>query len=540
MSLTEYFTSSATKRSGAKMEAAAPTPELSKKKTKKATMVLAETMEAVEVPTFVKNDAPKEPMDDEDKLMKEFEYNEEGNTEHNALPMELDNEEGKPASKLQSRAKSGERSQSHAPAAKDKDKDGKDKWELPTFIRPENIVDKHKRKPSDPMYDPTSVFVPESEYPSMTPTVRQYWQIKKDNMDKIVLFKLGKFYELFNEDAAICHKLLDLNWTGPLHVGFPEKCLDKYGSILVNAGYKVIVAEQMETPKEMKKRLQHSKNKKDDKTIKREVCQVMTKGLYVDPTHADYEAKYILSIYTDHTTLVGVAILDIAALKIKIGQFEDDKFWCKFRTLCTRLRPVEVLYNRDGLRPELRKILQNSPILPVFSPLPPDKGCYNYIRTVPQLEKYFGPDTKVWPQTLATAKANLWQNAIAAFGVSIGYLEDCLLAKQVVATAEYEIFDLDTSLLFTMTLDSQALQHLEVLEVQGMTKNTAEGSLLHYLDKTRTPFGHREMKRWLCAPLYDITDIRSRQDAVADFLGNPALLSQLRDKLARVSLYYEE
>ena len=108
-------------------------------------------------------------------------------------------------------------------------------------------------------------------------------------------------------------------------------------------------------------------------------------------------------------------------------------------------------------------------------------------------------------------------------------------AQQVITTSEYEIFDLDTSLLFTMTMDSQALQHLEILEVQGRTKNMVEGSLLHFLDRTKTPFGKREMKRWLCAPLYDIEDITNRQDAIEDLIKIPELLNLLRTNLQKVS-----
>jgi len=220
---------------------------------------------------------------------------------------------------------------------------------------------------------------------------------------------------------------------------------------------------------------------------------------------------------------------------INSGIFINDNHKrCKFRTLCTRLRPVEVLYNKDGLKPELKKILQNSPIVPVFSPLTKERGEYNYIKTVPVLERYFGPDANNWPKTLNIAKSNLWQHAISALGVTIAYLEDSLLAAQTVATSEYEIFDLDTSIMFTMTMDSQALQHLEVLEVQGRSKNIEEGSLLHYLDKTKTPFGKREMKRWVCAPLYDPDEIAIRQDAIADLLENRGILELVRKDLQKL------
>lgn len=68
--------------------------------------------------------------------------------------------------------------------------------------------------------------------------------MKSKNYDKILLFKLGSFYEIFYEDAFVCHRILDLNWMGKKpKVGFPEKRLEKYASILVENGLKVAVVE---------------------------------------------------------------------------------------------------------------------------------------------------------------------------------------------------------------------------------------------------------------------------------------------------------
>eukprot|EP01022_Parablepharisma_sp_SALTPOND_P036623 TRINITY_DN99_c0_g2_i1.p1 TRINITY_DN99_c0_g2~~TRINITY_DN99_c0_g2_i1.p1 ORF type:complete len:735 (+),score=94.06 TRINITY_DN99_c0_g2_i1:4953-7157(+) len=569
--LSQFFSSSGKRRSTAK---ASPSENISKSpvadtpKTKRmGGTESVEGSQAIAVPQFTKNIPIQDP---DDPIAKEFEYNGGDTTAKETAKVSYKEDKGSMkdidsdyepdfsfgskeepktgASKGNAEfgsTKAKTTSSKAKPSAKS-EKAEKDKWELPAFIKPENIMDKNKRRPTDPDYDKTSLYIPESAFTGMTATVKQYWQIKRNNMDKVVFFKLGKFYEMFNEDAMVGHKILDLNWTGPLHVGFPERCLEKYGAILVNNGYKVIVAEQMETPKAMKKRLQGARgsHKKDEKTIKREVCQVLSKGLFVDHSNANYEAKYILSVYTDHTKIIGIAVLDIAALNVKVGQFEDDDFWqnfqqlikirCKFRTLCTRLRPVEVLYNKDTLKPDLKKILQNSPIIPVFSPLSRDRGEYNYIKTIPLLERYFGPDMSKWPKAISNAKTNLWQHTLSALGIAIAYLEDSLLAQQTVTTAEYEIFDLDTSILFSMTMDSQALQHLEILEVQGRTKNLTEGSLLHYLDKTMTPFGKREIKRWVCAPLYDTEDIIARQDAVADLLQNKTLLDSIRRDLQKL------
>ena len=85
-----------------------------------------------------------------------------------------------------------------------------------------------------------------------TAAITQHWNIKSKNYDKVLLFKLGKFYELFFDDAIIGRRVLGVNWMGGAkryHVGFSEKALDNYVSALVNHGYKVAVIEQFETPK---------------------------------------------------------------------------------------------------------------------------------------------------------------------------------------------------------------------------------------------------------------------------------------------------
>ena len=103
------------------------------------------------------------------------------------------------------------------------------------------------------------MFIPDYAYKGktgFTASMLQYWGVKKQNYDKILLFKLGSFYEIFYNDAFTCHRVLDLNWMGQkVKVGFPEKRLEKYASILVENGYKVAVVEQTESKREMDKRI---------------------------------------------------------------------------------------------------------------------------------------------------------------------------------------------------------------------------------------------------------------------------------------------
>lgn len=148
-------------------------------------------------------------------------------------------------------------------------------------------LDKNRRNHTDPEYDATSLYIPEKEFKQLTNTMKQYWAIKQNNMDKVVMFKLGKFYEFFYDDAEITNKYLNLNWMGTkMHTGFPEKCLDRYIDELVELGFKVMVVEQMETPEEMQNRVKEEKKntgKTAEKCITREVTQVLTKGTYTKP-----------------------------------------------------------------------------------------------------------------------------------------------------------------------------------------------------------------------------------------------------------------
>lgn len=86
--------------------------------------------------------------------------------------------------------------------------------------------------------------------------MKQFWKIKQTNFDKLILFKLGKFYEMFYDDAMIGNKYLDLKFMGTkMHAGFPEKTLDKYVEQFVNLGFKTAIVEQMETPDQMQERI---------------------------------------------------------------------------------------------------------------------------------------------------------------------------------------------------------------------------------------------------------------------------------------------
>ena len=144
-------------------------------------------------------------------------------------------------------------------------------------------MDKKKRRPDHPEYDDTTLYIPSNEWKGFTACMTQYWDLKQDNYEKIFFFKLGKFYEIFYQDAILCNRLLELNWMGSqrkLHLGFPEKALDKYLQMLVNFGYKVAVIEQTETPRMLEQRNKAAAGFDKAKTLKRQICNMVTKGTF--------------------------------------------------------------------------------------------------------------------------------------------------------------------------------------------------------------------------------------------------------------------
>lgn len=164
-----------------------------------------------------------------------------------------------------------------------------------------------------------------------------------------------------------------------MHVGFPERGLSKNTSKLVEYGHKVAVIEQTETPRQLDERLK--KDKKGSKCISREIVNIYTKGLFHSSLNSTYEARYILAFKTEcNSEKVGITFFDISTLKFYIGEIDDDESKTNFRTLATQIRPVEVLYDKDSVSSAHISILKNSPIVPVFSILPP-KDCWTSVKT---------------------------------------------------------------------------------------------------------------------------------------------------------------
>jgi len=206
----------------------------------------------------------------------------------------------------------------------------------PEWLKPENIKDKEGRRPDHPEYDPTTLKVPWATHgKKFTPGMKQWWEFKENHFDKVLLFKMGKFYELFENDADIAHQELGLMFMGSTdkkHVGFPEISLAPYTAKLTARGFRCAVIEQTQTPDELK--LVNAERKKNKqvalKVVRRELCQIVSKGTRFDPgTINEACASYLVAITESEAgSKLAFAIVDTATGRFMIGGCEEKEL-CK-------------------------------------------------------------------------------------------------------------------------------------------------------------------------------------------------------------------
>ncbi len=348
----------------------------------------------------------------------------------------------------------------------------------------------------------------------LTPMKRQYNAMKENNSDCILFFRLGDFYEMFDEDAKLAAKELDLTLTTrdrnkpkeeqtPM-CGVPHHSVDAYIARLVAKGYKVAICEQMEDPALAKG------------IVQRDITRIVTPGTVTESCMLD-ESKnnYMACLYGEEGRF-GLAFCDVST-----GAF--------FVTICTdaqaaaselgRFSPSEVI--RGGG-------LVNDPIIEdaLFHRLSccVDEGKeYQFDLEGAQtlLENHFD-------QTLSQLGiANLTAAVIAA-----GTLLTTLQFVQKNDLKHIRQLQYYTSGKF-MELDMDARRNLELTET--LRSKEKKGTLLWVLDKTNTAMGGRLLRSWLEKPLLDIAEISRRQSAVDELINHTVCRGELIDALKEVT-----
>ncbi|KAH7428809.1 hypothetical protein KP509_09G018600 [Ceratopteris richardii] len=395
-------------------------------------------------------------------------------------------------------------------------------------------------------------------------------------MDKVLLFKMGKFYEMFEMDAHVGAQCLDLNYMkgDQPHCGFPEKNFEENAGKLARMGHRVVIVEQVETPGQLEQRNLKSGTK--DKVVKREVCGIITKGTIMETEmlSCSPDAAYLMAVVesskegnADDLCVIGLCVLDAATSRFMIGQCSDDLARSRLRSLLSELRPVELVKPTGLLSAATEKALKEETHNPLVTSLAPGTDFWDADKTIHELQLLFGAKTdnsvgnkpnhevglSALPHSLQMLvhAGNKAEAALSALGGCISYLRAALIDRRLLSSGRFEFLpgsdncpqaprkDSLSSMDFSdceepyMVLDSSAFENLDVLEnsVDGST----QGTLLAQLDHCVTAFGRRLLRQWIVRPLLHVAAISDRQDAVEDMKGVGAeAASKFRKILSKI------
>jgi DNA mismatch repair protein MutS len=336
-----------------------------------------------------------------------------------------------------------------------------------------------------------------------TPIRRQYLDIKKQYPDAILFFRLGDFYETFDEDAEITARELDIVLTSrnvsknqriPM-AGIPFHAADNYLGKLIDKGYHVAICEQVgEQP--------------EKGLVPRKVVRVVTPGTITDEALlTGPKNNYLASIIRDGDKF-GLAFADITTAEFKVTQVNQENGQRILRDELNRLNPAEILTEDN-----------NNAVRELPSPTTPIAAWKFEIRNCEEvLKKHFHV------ATLDGFGLRDKPLAIRAAGAILHYLQDtnASAVKMIDSISTYAIGDF-------MLLDQATYRNLEI--TQTLRDGKVRGSLLSILDQTVTGMGARLIHQWLSQPLLKKEKIEKRYDLINFFLKEGFLRAELRTLL---------
>ncbi|CAL1689622.1 unnamed protein product [Lasius platythorax] len=424
------------------------------------------------------------------------------------------------------------------------------------FLQPEKIRDIHKRALNHPDYDPGTVHVPSDFLNNQTPAMRQWWELKSNHFNCVLFFKVGKFYELYHMDAVIGVNELSLTYMRGefAHSGFPEIGYGRYSSSLIERGYKVARVEQTENPEMMAVRCSKmSKPTKYDKVVKREICQISTRGTRVY-TPLDVEAStpnsnYLLSLVERRnpgwtTSSFGVCFIDTTIGEFNLSQFDDDYCNSRLLTLLAHYPPIHVIYERGNLLRKTLQLINN--ILPAAlkEPLQREAQFWSATTTLKNFHEgdYFKKEKDsnfAWPEglksylnegdSLGLTPADNKELAVHALGGCVYLLKEFLLEQQLLAQGCFNTYIPPD---FSAANNRAGLNYTNTMVIDAITiKNLrifGENSLNSILDHCCTAFGKRLLHEWICRPSCRKDIIMERQEAVQELVDRVDVIQSAR------------
>ncbi len=347
----------------------------------------------------------------------------------------------------------------------------------------------------------------------LSPMMRQYMQIKEENADAILFFRLGDFYEMFFDDAITASRELDLTLTGkdcglseraPM-CGVPYHSCEGYIARLVERGYKVAVCEQTEDPSKAKG------------LVKRDVVRIITPGTVIDGDMLDEGSNnYLASVYRKDSE-IGLCFADVSTGDCKLTEISGSDALARVKSEIMRFSPKELIVDlkmQSEISGFLEEKFEGTVTLRQTS-------CFSDDFTQDIICDNFGV---VSPQNLGIRTGGGMQ---CALGAALDYIKENgkggnITVKSVSIYGDKEY----------MRLDMTATRNLELIST--MRSSSRRGSLLSVLDKTKTAMGKRMLKGVILQPLISIPEITKRQNAIEELLSSEIIRGEIREYMSNV------
>src|SRR5438874_3110055 len=408
--------------------------------------------------------------------------------------------------------------------------------------------------------------------PVHSPIRTQYLQIKRQNPDAILFFRMGDFYELFDDDAEMVARELEIALTrrdwgrgekSPM-AGVPHHAVDGYIARLVGKGYRVAVCEQMSDPA-LSKGL-----------VDREVIRIVTPGTVIDPAMLATKRNNFLAGVVVGRQAVGLAYVDITTGEFAVTQFNTPEPELSIQQEMARVAPAEIIIESHNHHLGSRKrrwlaaVMSEKTVTRVGSNGNPNADVEEALAAAhdtyttngtsssislddddddsaplekllagiaghitPYDARYFSEDdarhrllTHFDVASLEGFGCAHLPLAIRAAGAVLAYVQEAQkgLLHQLTSLETYSTQGF-------MTLDTHTRRNLELFETGR--SGSVKGSLLWVLDKTRSPMGGRLIRRWISQPLLDINILQQRQQVISELLGNTLLQARLTEALKK-------
>ena len=361
----------------------------------------------------------------------------------------------------------------------------------------------------------------------MSPMMKQYLEIKAQNPDALLFFRLGDFYELFFDDAKLVSKELDLTLTGKIcgmderapMCGVPFHAYESYAARLVEKGYKVAICEQLEDPATAKG------------LVKRGIIRIITAGTIIENSMLDEGRNNYIASVCCAEGMTGLCVADVSTGELNVTQLSGA---ASFQKLCGELSkfdPHEILINSAALSlGGLDSFIKN--------------------RLKASVELLDDADFE-YPNALAAVSVQFREKEIERSGLmnypatvmALGALIDYIYSTQMAGEAEQhadraikiECFDRIHYYVgdIYMNIDTSTRRNLELTET--MRSKEKKGSLLWVLDKTKTPMGKRMIRGIIERPLVNPVSIQARQNAVDELCGDSILRDDIMQALRSIS-----